>query len=104
VAQALNLREKLGRIFFGIVLLILGSAALIYAGDFAVFRIRVATNRNPYGSVVVNHYYAIAQKSGKTELIFDPPQPQLCVNALLPHAGAQPCWYLRKHPDQRTDI
>jgi len=104
VAKPRNLREKLKRIFFGTVLFILGAAVLVYAADFAVFRIRLAANRNPYGSVVVNHYYAVAQKSGKTQFIFDPPQPQACVNALFPHSGALPCWYLSKHPDQRTDI
>jgi hypothetical protein len=103
VAQARNLREQASRIFFGAVLFILGAAALIYGGDFALFRIRAAKG-NAYGSVMVNHYYAVAQKSGKTQFIFDPPQPQPCANALFPHGGALPCWYLRKHPDQRTDI
>jgi hypothetical protein len=26
------------------------------------------------------------------------------VHALFPHAGALPCWYLSRHPEQRTDI
>jgi hypothetical protein len=99
-----NLREKPRRIFLGAVLFISAVALLAYGLDFAIFRIRVATNRSPYGSVVVNHYTAIAQKNGKTQLIFDPPQPQPCVNAIFPHAGALPCWYLSRHPDQRTDI
>ncbi len=99
-----NLREQLRRIFLGAVLLISAVAVFAYGLDFALFRARVATNHRPYGSVVVNHYTAIAQKSGKTQLIFDPPQPQPCVNALFPHSGALPCWYLSRHPDQRTDI
>jgi hypothetical protein len=82
----------------------LGTAALAFAVDFAVFRIRLATNRNAYGSVTVNHYYAVLQKNGKTQFIFDPPQLEACVNALFPHTGALPCWYLIRHPDQRTDI
>ena len=87
-----------------VLLTVAGVAILTYAADFAVFRIRVATNRNAYGSVVVNHYYAVAQKNGKTQFIFDPPQAEACVNALFPHAGGLPCWYLRRHPEQRTDI
>ena len=79
-------------------------AALIYGFDFAIFRVRTATNRNAYGTVTVNHYYAVLLKNGKTEFIFDPPQAQTCVRALFPHAGALPCWYLTRHPDQRTDI
>jgi hypothetical protein len=87
-----------------VVLAVLGVAALVYGIDFAVFRIRAATNRNAYGSVTVNHYYAILQKNGKTQLIFDPPQAQTCVHALFPHGGWMPCWYLSRHPDHRTDI
>jgi len=83
---------------------VLGTAALAYGLDFAVFRLRAATHRDAYGTVVVNHYYAVLQKNGKTALTFDPPQPETCVNALFPHAGSLPCWYLSRHPDQRTDI
>jgi len=99
-----NLRTRLRRILVATILTILGIAAVAYGLDFTVFKIRAATNRNPYGSVTVNHYYAILQKNGKTQLIFDPPQAQTCVNALFPHQGSLPCWYLSRHPDQRTDI
>ena len=86
------------------VLVLAGLAAAVYCGDFLVFRVRVAANWNPYGSVTVEPYYAIAQKSGKTEFIFQPPQPQTCIHALLPHSGYSTCWYLSRHSEQRTDI
>lgn len=101
---AQKLRELLRRIFLGTILVVLGTALVAYGVDFAVFRIRVASNRNPYGSVVVSHYYAILQKNGKTQFIFDPPQPETCVNALFPHSRMQPCWYLSRHPEERTNI
>lgn len=104
VLTAAKLGELLRRIFLGVVLFILGTAMLTFGIDFGLFRLRVASNREPYGSVVVSHYYAVLQKSGKTQFIFDPPAPQTCVNALYPHAGMQPCWYLRRHPEQRTNI
>ena len=99
-----NLRTRLLRIFVAGIVLVVGASALTFGLDYAVFRIRVAANRNAYGSVTVNHYYAILQKNGKTNFIFDPPGPQTCVNALFPHAGFLPCWYLSRHPDRRTDI
>lgn len=102
--RALNLGDRLRRIFFVTLLSIVGAAILAFAVDFLIFRIRVATNRNAYGSVTVNHYYAVAQKNGKTQFIFDPPGSWTCVNALFPHSGSLPCWYLQKHPEQRTDI
>jgi hypothetical protein len=101
---ALSLKARLWRIFFGMILAVLTAAALAYGLDYAVFRVRAATDRNAYGSVTVNHYYAILQKNGKTQLIFDPPQAQTCVHAVFPHEGWLPCWYLTRHPDQRTDI
>jgi hypothetical protein len=94
----------LRRVLLGTLLVLLGSSLLAFGLDFGYFRLRLATNKDPYGSVVVSHSYAILQKNGKTQFIFDPPQPQTCVNALFPHAGAPPCWYLARHPDQRTDI
>lgn len=99
-----NLRDALRRLFVGTIAGIASAALIAYGVDFVVFRVRVATNRNPYGSVVVNHYYAVLQKSGKTQFIFDPPQPETCVHALFPHSSSPPCWYLSRHPDQRTDI
>ncbi len=104
MAQARNLRDTLRRLFVGTLVGILGLAAVTFGVDFTVFRIRAAANNNAYGSVTVNHYYAILQKNGKTNMIFDPPQAETCVNALFPHSGMQPCWYLSKHPDQRTNI
>jgi hypothetical protein len=96
--------RRLKRILGLALLWIAGTSALIYAADYGVFRLRVAAKRNPYGSVTVEHYYAVPQKSGKTEFIFDPPQPQTCVHALVPHGGDPPCWYLARHPEQRTNI
>jgi hypothetical protein len=99
-----NLRERLRRIFLATLFTLLAAAILAFGLDFLVFRIRVAAQGNAYGTVTVNHYYAVLQKNGKTQFIFDPPQAETCVNALFPHAGAPPCWYLRRHPEQRTDI
>jgi hypothetical protein len=95
---------RLRRIFIGIVLAALGTAALAYGLDDVIFRTRAATKRNAYGTVMVNHYTAVLQKNGKTTMTFDPPQPWTCVNALFPHQGWLPCWYLSKHTEQVTNI
>ena len=104
IQPVLSLRERLRRILLRTVLSIVAFAVLAFLADLGMFRIRVWTHRNPYGSVMVTHYYAVLQKNGKTQFIFDPPQPWTCVNALFPHGGSLPCWYLEKHPEQRTDI
>jgi hypothetical protein len=99
-----NLRARLKRGFLATILTLVGVAALALGLDYAVFHLRVAANWNPFGVVTVDHYYAVQQKSGKTQFIFDPPAPQTCVHALFPHSGRLPCWYLSRHPEQRTDI
>ena len=103
-ARVPNLRERLKRIFRICLLSFLAIAILAYGLDFGVFEIRVMTHRSAFGSVTVHHYYAVLQKNGKTEFIFDPPQAWTCVNALFPHGELLPCWYLKRHPEQRTDI
>ncbi len=79
-------------------------ALTAYAIDSLVFRFRVSGNHGAYGQATVNHYDAVPQKNGKTEFIFDPPQVETCANALFPHAGYAPCWYLQRHTEQRTNF
>jgi hypothetical protein len=99
-----KLRERLRQIFLGTVVFVLGTVILTFAVDLGLFRLRVAAQRNPYGTVVVSRSYAVQQKNGKTQFIFDPPTPETCVKALFPHSGMQQCWYLSRHPEQRTNI
>ena len=72
--------------------------------DYAVFEFRVMNNRNPYGSVTVLEYYAIAEKNQRTEYVYKSTEQETCVNALFPHSGFLPCWYARRHPEQRVPI
>ncbi len=81
-----------------------GLLGIAYATDYCVFRYRLATKRQPFGSVTVEHYYEVAHKDGKAEIIFDPPVQKTCVYSLFPHLGDPPCWFLIRHAEQRTDI
>ncbi len=106
VSSALRARIKhfLKRVIVIGLSSVLGVTGLAYAVDYFVFRYRVAGNREPFGQVTVTSYDAVAQKSGKTQFIFNPPEAQTCVHALFPHEGYTPCWYLQQHTEQRTDI
>lgn len=87
------------------VLVALASASILtYAGDYTVFRYRVARNLSPYDGVTVNAYYAVPQKTGKMEYDFQSSQQLTCVNALFPHMGYTPCWYLRRHTDKQIQL
>lgn len=94
----------LQRIALRLLLAALVLLGIAYGADYGVFRYRLATKRQPFGSVSVDHYYVVAHKDGKAELIFDPPVQQTCVHCLFPHAGDPPCWYLARHAEPRTDI
>jgi hypothetical protein len=99
-----EVKRWLMRAFVVGVMSVLGLTALAYAVDFAVFRYRVAANRQPYGQITVTSYDAVPQKSGKTQFIFNPPEAQTCVNSLFPREGYVPCWYLQRHTEQRNDM
>jgi hypothetical protein len=92
------------RLLFAVALSGVAIVLVSYAGDYIVFRLRAGLNRNPYGSVTVQHFDAVLKKNGKTEFLFDPPQAQTCVNALFPHEDFAPCWYLNRHREQETNI
>jgi hypothetical protein len=88
----------------GIALLTLvGLFAFLFAGDYGILRIRIAQNSG-YDTVTVRQYYAINEKNNRTEYVFGSTQDQPCVNSLFSHQGLQPCWYLRRHPEQKVTI
>lgn len=97
-------RSFLKRLVLGVFLSASGITLAAYAGDYAVFRYRLSRSRQPFGQATVITYYAVGEKGNKVEYIFNPPQAVTCVNSLFPHAGYAPCWYLRRHTEQRTDI
>ena len=83
------------------LLIVVALAAIVYAGDYAVVRLRAAYPRlgNAFGSVQVVRLLAIPLKNGRTEYELDALQPEVtatCVRALFPHLGYQPCWYVRR--------
>ena len=83
------------------LLMVVALATMVYAGDYAVVRLRVANARlgNAFGSVHMERLYAIPLKNGRIEYELDALQPEVtitCVRALFPHLGCQPCWYVRR--------
>ena len=81
----------------------LGSAVLIvavYAGDDLYVRLKMAAAKanDPFETVTYPRVLAIPQKDGKTEYEIDATQPEQtesCVHSLFPHAGHNPCWYVK---------
>ena len=78
-------------------------AAFYIAEDVSV-RYRIPRSRDPIGTVKVESYYAVRQKSGKDEYYFNPPQDQACVRAVFPHLGYRPCWYVARHATKKISV
>jgi hypothetical protein len=91
-------RALLERIVIGIAL----AAALIYAGDFLYVRIRMQHPKptDPFETMTAPRLLAIPEKGNKTTYEIDdqnPTQTVVCVHALFPHYGNQPCWFVKKN-------
>jgi hypothetical protein len=102
--EASNTRPWPQRIALRLLFAALVLLGIAYAADYCVFRYRLAERRQPFGTVTVEHYYEVAHKDGKAEIIFDPPVQKTCVHSLFPHAGDPPCWFLNRHAERKTDI
>ena len=83
-----------------VILAMLASCVLLYAGDYAAVRFR----RNPTGTVQVQPYYAVPLKDGKTEFMFLDPQNEVCVHSLFPHLGYRPCWYVARNRNKQINV
>jgi hypothetical protein len=80
-----------------------GVLLALYVGDYVFLQLRIQPG-NAFASVTVRRYYAVPQKSGKIEFLQADAQDQTCVRALFPHMGDAPCWYVRRHTEQRIDM
>jgi hypothetical protein len=91
-------------LFLRALLILLALVLLVYGGDYISIRFRIPGQRAQFGSVHLQPYLAVPQKSGKTEFILDTPVDQTCVYSLFPQLGYQPCWYLSRHKAPRTNL
>ena len=81
-----------------LALLLMG--LLLYAGDYFVWRVRVA-RRAGMDTVQITRLSVAPLKAGKEEYYFDGTDTAECTVSLLPPLTAQgwgtPCWWLRRH-------
>ena len=83
-----------------ILVLMLG---LAYVIDDLSIRYRIPKSRQPFDTVAVHRYDAISEKNNKVEFVYEDPVNETCVRSLVPHLGYVPCWYLRRHTEQRIN-
>ena len=85
---------------FMLVVLCIG----VYVCDYLSVRYRIPNNRESFEVVKIQRYYAVHLKNGKTELDFQEPETQGCVDSLFPHFGYSPCWYVKWRKVKRIDL
>lgn len=81
--------------FFKIVAVLAVLFALIYVGDWGIYRLR----GSPQSKVTVNRFVSIPEKARKTELDFLGTLDAPCAVAIFSQGGETPCWRLRRNPD-----
>ena len=72
---------------------------LLYLGDWAVLRVRVA-HGTAYGVVQVNQFLATPLKGNKVEYDFMGTAPASCSHSIFPQQGNPACWWLERHRSQ----
>ena len=85
------------------LIIALAASAILYVADDLSVRYGIPGGRARFGTVTVQRYDAISEKSNRTEFIFENPLTLTCVHSLFPHMGYQPCWYLSRHTEQRIN-
>jgi hypothetical protein len=75
----------------------------LYGADWLVYRYR-ATHGVAFDSAKVNQFLAVPLKNGKYELDYVGSQQVKCVRSIFPWAGDEPCWWVRRHTENRTKI
>lgn len=67
-----------------------------YVVDWTAYHLR----GSPQSTVSVSRFMTVPLKDQKTEYDFLDTSNVPCAVALFPHAGEDPCWHLRRNPNQ----
>jgi len=88
-----------GRNLTGVAIVLLVLFGMVYAGDWLVWRWRVAKGGG-YGVVEVHQFLATSLKGNKTEYDMTGTVQQTCSQSIFPQQGDSACWWLRRHAAQ----
>ena len=82
------------------LLFLVAAFVLIYGGDWAIYKLR----GSPASTVAVNEMLSVPLKGNKIEYDYVGTTDVPCSVSLFPQAGQSPCWYLRRNPNQNTNL
>jgi hypothetical protein len=75
---------------------LLAVAAVVYVGDWAVWRVRVSRGGG-VGSVVVSKVIIASLKGNKESYYDDGTETVSCSQSIFPQTGAGACWWVERH-------
>ena len=73
------------------------AAGLAYISDSLYVRHKLAGPNSSEAFGNVQFYPATKLKNGKLDIYLESPQNEVCVHALFPHYGYNPCWYAKRN-------
>ena len=82
------------------VLVLAAAFVAVYAGDWAVYKLR----GSPQSKVTVSRYVTIPLKGNKQEFDYLGTSEVPCSISLFSQAGLSPCWQLRRNPNQGANL
>jgi hypothetical protein len=90
----------LGRWIFRAAVALAALFVAAYGADFALYRLR----GSPRSTVTVSRYMGIPLKGQKEEYDYLGTVSAPCSVSLFPQGGADPCWHLRRNPNQWDNL
>jgi len=91
-----TLGAKIKRITIVSLIGLIFAAALVYLGDWAVWRIRVARGGG-MGTVTISRMVVAPLKGNKEAYYYDGTGKVDCSRSLFPQAGSGACWWVERH-------
>ena len=81
------------------LLWLLAATLILWVADWAIWRIRVR-HGGGYDTVRVDQVLLTPLKNHRLKADAESTQDLTCTHSLFPHAGDDPCWWLRRHSTQ----
>jgi hypothetical protein len=94
-----NLKKQIAKAIGDALLWLLAATLVLWLGDWAVWRVRVL-HGGGYDSVQVTQILLTPLKNHRIKADEQSTADQPCARSLFPHAGDDPCWWLRRHATQ----
>ena len=84
------------RIITGVLIELMVALSVLYVGDWAIWRIRVARGGG-MGTVSVATIIVTPLKGNKEEYDWAGTMDVVCSRSIFPHGGSGACWWLQIH-------